>query len=131
VADTLARICTDSSDRIPKFLLPLVHDRLARHGQVRHSALVVAAWARYAEGVDEHGDPIEVVDQRRDAVLARAAHNRDDPLAFLDDPNLFGGLRDMSDRALRVVRTRLVGARSGCPRVGRRGSSAGGRVLTR
>ncbi len=94
VADTLARICTDSSDRIPKFLLPVVHAQIARHGQVRHSALVVAAWARYAEGVDEHGDPIEVVDQRRDAVLARAAHNRDDPLAFLDDPTLFGGLRD-------------------------------------
>lgn len=123
MADTLARICSDSSDRIPKFLLPVVHDRLARHGQVRHSALVVAAWARYAEGVDEHGDPIEAVDQRRDAVLARAARNRDDPLALLDDPTLFGGLR--------VVRSRLVGARSGWPRVGRRGSSAGGRVLTR
>lgn len=92
VADTLARICTDSSDRIPKFLLPVVHDQLDRDGQVRNAALVVAAWARYAEGVDEHGDPIEVVDQRREAVVARARRSRDNPLAFLDDPTLFGDL---------------------------------------
>ena len=35
-----------------------------RHGgEVQRSALVVAAWARYAEGVDEQGEPIEVVDR--------------------------------------------------------------------
>jgi mannitol 2-dehydrogenase len=38
--------------------------------------------------------PIDVVDQRRDAIVARAQHTRDDPLAFLDDPTLFGDLRD-------------------------------------
>jgi mannitol 2-dehydrogenase len=94
VADTLSRICTDSSDRIPTFLLPVVHDQIARGGLVRHAALVVAAWARYAEGVDEQGRPIDVVDQRRDTIVARAQHTREDPLAFLDDPTLFGDLRD-------------------------------------
>jgi len=116
VADTLSRICTDGSDRIPKFLLPVVHDQIARGGPVRHAALVVAAWARYAEGVDEQGRPIEVVDQRRDAIVACARRTREDPLAFLDDPTLFGDLRDQPAftsayvEALKSLRT--VGARA-------------------
>src|ERR671916_1511360 len=58
VRDTVARLCAESSDRIPKWLVPVVHDQLAARGEARRSALVIAAWARYAEGVDEHGNPI-------------------------------------------------------------------------
>lgn len=92
VRDTLARLCTDSSDRIPKFLLPVVNHQLAHGGDVHRAALVVAAWARYAEGIDEQGNPIDVVDQRREAILARAKRNTNEPLAFLEDESLFGGL---------------------------------------
>ncbi len=92
VADTLARLATDASDRIPTFLLPVVHERLAQGSVTPLAALVVAAWARYAEGVDEHGAVIDVVDRRRDAVTARAARNHEEPLAFLRDESLFGGL---------------------------------------
>ncbi|MCW2868005.1 MAG: Mannitol dehydrogenase domain protein, partial [Marmoricola sp.] len=63
-------------------------------GEVRLSALVVAAWARYAEGVDEQGEPIEVVDPRKEAVMARAARQHTEPLAFLEDRSLFGDLVD-------------------------------------
>lgn len=94
VADTLARLCTDSSDRIPKFLVPVIQYQLAHGGPVHRSALVVASWARYAEGVDEQGQPIDVVDQRRTAVQARAQHNLDEPLLFLADESLFGVLRE-------------------------------------
>ena len=59
---------------------------------MRRSALVVAAWARYAEGVDEDGQPIEIVDRRKDAVMRRAAAQGGDRLAFLRDPDLFGDL---------------------------------------
>jgi mannitol 2-dehydrogenase len=54
----------------------------------------VASWARYAEGLDEQGSPIEVVDRRRVDVVARARRQAQDPLAFLDDRSLFGDLRD-------------------------------------
>lgn len=94
VRDSLARLCADSSDRIPKWLVPVVRDRLAHAGEVRRSALVVASWARYAEGLDEQGRPIEVVDRRRDDVVARARQQAEDPLAFLDDRSLFGDLRE-------------------------------------
>jgi mannitol 2-dehydrogenase len=53
---------------------------------------VVASWARYAEAVDEQGQPIEVVDRLRDKLVERAQHNREDPLVFISDPDLFGDL---------------------------------------
>ena len=94
VRDTLARLCAESSDRIPKWLLPVIRAQLERDGGIRRSVLVVAAWARYAEGTDESGEPIEVVDGRRDEVMARARAQSEDPLAFLRDPSLFGDLVD-------------------------------------
>lgn len=93
VRDTLARLCAESSDRIPKWLLPVVRANLDSGGPVERSALVVAAWARYAEGVDEQGRPIEVVDRWKDRVMAAAARQRQEPLAFLEDETLFGDLR--------------------------------------
>ncbi len=94
IRDTLARLCAESSDRIPKWLVPVIALQLRAGGEVRRSALVLAAWARYAEGVDEQGNPIEVVDRRREQVMARAARQREEPLAFLEDRALFGDLGD-------------------------------------
>jgi mannitol 2-dehydrogenase len=92
IKDTLARLCAESSDRIPKWLVPVVRHELANGGPVRRSALVIASWARYAEGVDEAGHPIDIVDRRKDAVMQRAAAQGEDRLAFLRDPDLFGDL---------------------------------------
>ena len=94
VRDTLARLCAESSDRIPKFVLPVIRDALAAGGELLLSATVVASWARYAEGVDDAGAPLEVVDPRREALMARAARQREEPLAFVADRELFGDLVD-------------------------------------
>ena len=74
--------------------MPVIRRQLESGGEVERSALVVASWARYAEGVDEHGDPIEVVDRRRDEVMERGRRAREDPLAFVRDRDLFGDLAD-------------------------------------
>ncbi|MFI8524165.1 mannitol dehydrogenase family protein [Promicromonospora sukumoe] len=92
VRDTLARLGSETSDRIPKFLVPLVRDQLRTGGEVTRSAAVVASWARYAEGVDEQGEPIEVVDRLADRLVPLARSQRADPLAFLRSPMLFGSL---------------------------------------
>ena len=94
VKDTVARLCAESSDRIPTWLLPVVRENLAAGRSVRLSAAVVASWARYAEGVDEQGEPIEVVDRLREPLMAAAAGHGQDPLAFLRDRSLFGDLVD-------------------------------------
>jgi mannitol 2-dehydrogenase len=94
VRDTVARLCAESSDRIPKWLLPVIRDNLATGGEIKRSAAVVASWARYAEGIDEQGQPIEVVDRLKDTLMANARRQRENPLAFIADRELFGDLID-------------------------------------
>ncbi|MFT4044384.1 MAG: mannitol dehydrogenase family protein [Gordonia sp. (in: high G+C Gram-positive bacteria)] len=94
VRDTLSRLCADTSNRIPTFLLPVIRDQLAAGGELRRSALVVAAWARYAAGIDEQGEPITVVDHRSTELTAAARRFDDDPLAFLRVRGVFGDLVD-------------------------------------
>jgi mannitol 2-dehydrogenase len=94
VRDTIARLCAESSDRMPKFLLPVLRRQLETGGEIKHCAAVVAGWARYAEGVDERGEPIEVVDPLRDELVERARRQRDDPDAFIANRELFGNLVD-------------------------------------
>ncbi|MDN3554599.1 mannitol dehydrogenase family protein [Halomonas maura] len=94
IKDTLARLCAESSDRIPKWLLPVIRVQLARGGKMQSAAAVVASWARYAEGRDEQGEPIEVVDRLGEELMARAGRQREDLTAFIDNRELFGDLAD-------------------------------------
>ena len=94
IADTLSRICTDSSERIPKFILPMVRDNIRRGGPVALAAAVVASWARYCEGVDEEGMPIQVVDPRSTELMHYAAQNRQNATVFIANRALFGELID-------------------------------------
>ncbi|MFB9378343.1 mannitol dehydrogenase family protein [Kineococcus gynurae] len=95
VRDTTARLAAESSDRIPKWLVPVARANLEAGRDVHRAAAIVASWARYAEGVDEHGEPITVVDRRQDRVLAAARRQLgEDPLAFLRDRELFGDLAE-------------------------------------
>lgn len=94
VKDTVARLCAESSDRIPKWLLPVVRENLAAGRSTRLSAAIVAAWSRYAEGTDEQGAPITVVDRMADRLMESASRNSTDGLAFLRDREVFGDLVD-------------------------------------
>jgi fructuronate reductase len=64
-----AQIAMDGSQKLPQRLLGTVRDRLARGAPIARLALAVAAWMRYAAGVDEKGAPIDV----RDPLAARFA----------------------------------------------------------
>ncbi|BBX67884.1 mannitol dehydrogenase family protein [Mycolicibacterium psychrotolerans] len=92
VRDTIARLCADSSDRIPKWLLPVIRANLESNRPVRLSAAIVASWARYAEAVDEQGEAIEVVDQLADSLIPIARSQRENPLAFIENAAVFGDL---------------------------------------
>ena len=92
VKDTIVRLCFGSSDRIPKWLLPVVRANLATGGPVRLSAATVASWARYAEGVDEQGEPIDVQDQLADALVPLARSQLENPTAFIENTEVFGDL---------------------------------------
>jgi mannitol 2-dehydrogenase len=92
VRDTIARLCEYSSDRIPKWVLPVTRQQLAAGGEIKRSAAIAASWARYAEGVDEHGEPIEVVDRFADTLTRLARQQRGNPDAFITNQDLFGSL---------------------------------------
>ncbi|PXX60878.1 mannitol 2-dehydrogenase [Nocardia tenerifensis] len=94
IGDTVARLCAESSDRIPKWVLPVIRQRLADDGEIACAAAIVASWARYAEGVDEQGEPIEIVDRLRDQLTPLARGQREDRTAFLSARSVFGDLID-------------------------------------
>jgi mannitol 2-dehydrogenase len=92
VRDTLARLCAEGSDRIPKWLLPVIRINLEQGGEIQRSAAIVASWARYDEGTDEQGNPIDVVDRLKEPLMAAAARQREEPLAFIANREVFGDL---------------------------------------
>lgn len=94
VSDTLARNCAEGSERIATFVLPVIREQLASGGPFDLAVLAVAAWARYAEGVDEEGDPIAVVDARSDRLAPLLRRRHEDPLAVLTFDEVFGDLAD-------------------------------------
>ncbi|MBO0882888.1 MAG: mannitol dehydrogenase family protein, partial [Mycobacterium sp.] len=92
ISDTVARLCAYSSDRIPKFLLPVIQENLATDAPIRLASAAVASWARYAEGIDEHGEPIEVVDQLAGSLMQIAQSQHERPTAFIENTAVFGDL---------------------------------------
>jgi mannitol 2-dehydrogenase len=96
VRDTIVRLCFGSSDRIPKWLLPVIRENLRTGAPVRLSAATVASWARYAEGVDEQGEPIDVQDQLADTLVPLAKAQRENPTAFIENADVFGDLASES-----------------------------------
>jgi len=72
----------------------VIRDQLTTGGEIRRSAAVVASWARYAEGVDENGEPIEVVDRLAGSLTQLARRQPADPGAFIANRDLFGNLAD-------------------------------------
>lgn len=94
VADTVPRLCAESSDRIPKWLVQVIRERLSAGEVPTLSIAVVASWARYAEATDEQGEPIEVVDNLASELIPLAQSQRENVLAFVKNENLFGDLAE-------------------------------------
>ncbi len=76
VHDTLARLAAFSTDRVPRFVVPVLAEGLRAGRDVRLAAGVVAAWLRWTEV-----HPSDVVDNRWDGRT---------PEQLLADPLLFG-----------------------------------------
>lgn len=113
VRDTLLRLATDGSDRIAKFVLPVVRDRLSQGRSVDLAAAIAASWAVFARGVDEADQPIPMIDRQLDSVRAMVAAGGDEPERFLlAAVSVFGDLASEPafiapfSRAYRLIRER-------------------------
>ena len=56
------QIAMDGSQKLPPRLLAPISERMAKNQPFECLALAVAGWMRYVTGVDEAGNPIDVVD---------------------------------------------------------------------
>ena len=92
MADTLVRLATDGSNRMPTFTLPAIRENLAAGRPVRLGAAMVSAWAHYWALI-ARGEivPPEVPDDVHAAEMATAAADPR-PEAFVEIEVLFGDL---------------------------------------
>ena len=91
--DQLSRICSDSSAKIPKFLLPTITEQLANGGTIMIGTLIVAAWCHYSERAGTPGYTYEIEDGMRDMLRQGAIDSASgDPLAFVRIDAIFGNL---------------------------------------
>lgn len=93
MGDRLTRICSESSSKLPKFLLPTIREQLERDGPIDCSAFIIAAWCHYLELAGTEGCDWEILDVMKDDLVKAAKASRgDDPLAFLRIEAVFGDL---------------------------------------
>ncbi len=87
-----AQIAMDGSQKLPQRLLGPIRDQLRAGGPIRHLALAVAGWIRYAAGRDERGRAIAVADPLAARLLAIGTQAGADPEALVAG---FLGLREV------------------------------------
>jgi len=93
MGDRLSRICSESSSKIPKFLLPTIREQLERDGSIDCATFIIAAWCHYLEiaGDAEH-DWVILDVMKKELINGARASMKKDPLAFLKTEPVFGNL---------------------------------------
>jgi mannitol 2-dehydrogenase len=97
IRDQVLRLCQDASNRVPKFLLPSIHEALAAGRPHRLMTLALAGWLRFLTGVDEQGQVIPIDDALAGVLQPLALQGREDPRPLLTLHNLFGDLDQHSE----------------------------------
>ena len=98
IKDSVSRICSESSAKLPKFLIATIHENLAKGGSIKFATLVLAAWCYYSDKeVDQHGQSLEIIDAMQSELHQAASETKNDPLAFIKQENLFGDLAKNTD----------------------------------
>jgi mannitol 2-dehydrogenase len=88
--DQTIRIATDGASRIPIFAGDTIRATIAKGGDIRRLAFLLAAFARCLGGVDDKGEQFTTPEPRL-TTAERAAASAPDPKAFLSLP-VFAGL---------------------------------------
>jgi len=93
IKDQIERICSESSAKIPIFILPTVYAQLANHRTIQHAAFIIAAFAIYSVGVNEHGAQLMIKDAMEIVLTEKAILARNNPVLFLEITAIFGDLK--------------------------------------
>ena len=91
INDRIARLCSEGSAKMPKWVLPSVVELAEQRSSTKLLSLVVAAWIKYLQSpVDERGTGIQILDARATELTSVAKPIGNDPRAFLAMKSLFG-----------------------------------------
>ena len=94
IRDAVSRICSESSAKLPKFLIPTLKENLTQGGSIRFGTFILAAWCYYSDqGLDQNNEPIEIIDARKDELHLHAKQYEHDKLSFLCITDIFGDLK--------------------------------------
>ncbi|WBU89055.1 mannitol dehydrogenase family protein [Cellulophaga omnivescoria] len=94
IKDQIERICSESSSKIPIFILPTVKTNLKSNGSVNLAAFVIAAWAIYSLGKNEKGETLIIKDANKLLLDVKANIASKKPAAFLELDTVFGNLKN-------------------------------------
>ncbi|WP_229201240.1 mannitol dehydrogenase family protein [Arcticibacterium luteifluviistationis] len=95
IKDSVGRICSESSAKLPKFLIPTLQENLASGGSIDFATFILAAWCYYSDkGINEKNEPLEIIDAMKDELHEAASATKEDSLAFLKLTKLFDNLID-------------------------------------
>ncbi|MEL7070838.1 MAG: mannitol dehydrogenase family protein [Cyanobacteria bacterium J06581_3] len=106
VRDQLSRLCLNSSDKLPKFVLGSLRDKLEQDGSINYLSFTVAAWFRYLNGVDEQGKALPIEDAIAATLKEKAQAGGNDPTQLLNITAIFGELSE-SERFTAAVANHL------------------------
>lgn len=107
IGDQISRICYDASSRLPKFVLPTLLKQIEAGAPLHRTALIVAAWCHYLQGVDEKGKHFEVEDPRLESVQHAARRGEDQVERFLALEEVFGRKVTESKAFVEAFRSQL------------------------
>ena len=94
VRDQLSRLCLNGSDKIPKFVLGSLRDKLTQGEPVTYLSFAIALWFRYLNGQDEQNRPLPIDDPMAQQLTKAALAGKDDPTPLLNIEAIFGDLSD-------------------------------------
>lgn len=84
IKDSLARICSESSAKLPKFIIATITENLAEKRDCSLAALVIATWCLYSDKqVNQAQEALDIQDAMRDELHRYAQNTATDKLAFL------------------------------------------------
>ncbi|MGF2949191.1 mannitol dehydrogenase family protein [Microbacterium alcoholitolerans] len=103
VADTLARLSTDASSRVPKFIVPTLADRIFAHATPRAGARLIASWREYTRqaGLER----FRLDDDSANTLLTAASGDARDFLTAVPTLASLSASADFTDAYIAAART--------------------------
>lgn len=113
IKDSVSRICSESSAKLPKFLIPTLQENLATGGSIEYATFILAAWCYYSDkGIAQNNHKIEIIDALQNQLHQAAKNTEQDPTAFLKLKDVFGDLVE-NERFVKVYTDKIDAIYSG------------------